>query len=114
MASTDPSTPRSPADSEAPLSLDDVRNRLRAELLHLRRRWAVERIGIFGSYVHGEASAGSDVDVLVTFLEKPDLFEYAALEPHLEAVLGVSVDVGMPTELRPSFRDRVMKKVEYL
>jgi len=87
---------------------------LRAELPYLRRRWKIDQLGIFGSYVRGEETGDSDLDLLVTFTEKPDLFDYVALERHLEDLLGLSVDVGMPTELRPSFRDRVEQDVEYL
>ena len=95
-------------------SLDMLRARLRAELPYLRRRWKIDQLGIFGSYVRGEETGDSDLDLLVTFTEKPDLFDYVALERHLEDLLGLSVDVGMTTELRPSFRDRVEQDVEYL
>ena len=95
-------------------SLDMLRARLRAELPYLRRRWKVDRLSIFGSYVRGDETGDSDLDLLVTFTEKPDLLDYVALERHLEDLLGLSVDVGMPTELRPSFRDRVEQDVEYL
>lgn len=114
MAST-PETQSSPStDSRGIPSRDDVRARLRAELPHLQQRWKVHRLGVFGSYARGEETDGSDLDLLVTFTEKPDLFDYVALERYLEDALGLSVDIGMPSELRGPIRDRVEQEVEYL
>lgn len=114
MGSTAETHNTSPSDSREPVSREDVLTRLRAELPHLQQRWKVNRLGVFGSYARGDETDGSDLDLLVTFSEKPDLFEYVALERYLEDALGLSVDVGMPSELRSSIRARVEEEVEYL
>lgn len=50
----------------------------------------------------------------MTFTEKPDLFEYVALERYLEEALGLSVDIGMPSELKSFVRAQAEREVEYL
>ena len=45
--------------------LDDVLPVLRRHQSDLAARYAVRSLGVFGSYVRGEATADSDLDVLV-------------------------------------------------
>lgn len=93
----------------------DVKDRLREELPHLRERYAVERLGVCGSFVRGEQSAESDVDLLVTFSETPTLYEFVNLKRHLEDVLERDVDLGMPTALKEGpAADNIRNEVEYL
>jgi predicted nucleotidyltransferase len=92
-----------------------VKDRLRAELSTLRERYAVERLGICGSFVRGEQSTESDVDLLVTFTETPTLYEFVNLKRHLEDVLDRDVDLGMPTALKEGpAADNIRNEVEYL
>jgi predicted nucleotidyltransferase len=92
-----------------------VKDRLREELPTLRERYAVERLGICGSFARGDHSAESDVDLLVTFTETPDLLEFVNLKRHLEDVLGRDVDLGMPAALKEGpAADNIRSEVEYL
>ena len=44
---------------------EKIVNVLRSEKRHLRDRFHVSELGLFGSYVRGEQGHASDVDVLV-------------------------------------------------
>jgi hypothetical protein len=46
---------------------DAIIARLRAALPDLRRRWPIRSLALFGSVVRDEATAESDLDVLVEF-----------------------------------------------
>lgn len=83
-------------------TLADIRAQLQALLPELRERYHVNQLGICGSYVRGEQSDESDLDLLVTFTETPDLLELVGLKQHLEDQLGLSVDIGMPSALKDS------------
>ena len=61
---------------------------LRALLPELRERCAVDTLEIFGSRVRGDARGRSDIDILVTFAETPDLVTFIALEDELSDKLG--------------------------
>jgi len=92
-----------------------IKDRLRAELPAVRGRYDVERLGICGSFVRGDQSTESDVDLLVTFTETPTLYEFVNLKRHLEEVLDREVDLGMPTALKEGpAADNIRREVEYL
>lgn len=96
-------------------TLDDIRAQLQAELPMLRERYDVDRIGICGSYVRGEQTEDSDLDLLVTFTETPGLIEFIRLERYLEDALGVSVDLGTPDGLKEGpAAENIRREVEYL
>ncbi|HUP53712.1 MAG TPA: nucleotidyltransferase domain-containing protein [Longimicrobiales bacterium] len=71
--------------------LDPVLAGLRALLPELRERYTVDTLEVFGSRVRGDAGHRSDVDVLVTFTETPDLLTFVALEDQLSEKLGARV-----------------------
>ena len=96
-------------------TLDDIREQLRAELPHLRERHDVDRLGICGSYVRGEQTEGSDLDLLVTFSDTPGFFAVVGLEHYLEDALDLSIDLGMPDALKEGpAADNIQREVEYL
>jgi uncharacterized protein len=74
---------------------------LRAHLPQLRERYAVERLALFGSYIHGEQRNGSDLDVLASFSRTPSLFDLVGIQDDLTDLLDVKVDLVMKDSLRP-------------
>ena len=95
-------------------TLEDIQTALREEMPFLRTHYHVETLGVFGSYVRGEQTEASDVDLLVTFSETPDLIEFVGLANHLEDMLGVSVDLGTPKGLKRYLAPYIMREVQYL
>ena len=77
----------------------------------LRERFKVKTIGVFGSYVHGEQTPKSDIDVLVEFEEPVGLFEFMDLEFYLTDVLGVKVDLVSKKALKPHIGKRILEEV---
>ncbi|CAN5921605.1 hypothetical protein BH11PSE3_BH11PSE3_03120 [soil metagenome] len=73
----------------------------------------MRRLGVYGSVARGEASSGSDVDILVEFDHTPDLFEFAALRDRLAEILGRPVDLATPQALKPRLRARILDEVRY-
>jgi predicted nucleotidyltransferase len=81
----------------------------RAEL----RALGVQKIGLFGSYVRGEQSAGSDMDFLVT-LDKFTWQHWMDVWNYLEDHFGAQVDVVPEKDLREELRPRVLREVRYV
>ena len=76
--------------------------------------YGIMRIGIFGSFVRGEQTAESDIDVLV---EAPvlSLLSLINIKNQLEEMFGISVDVVRKTEYMPlRFKERIEKEVIYV
>jgi predicted nucleotidyltransferase len=92
-------------------SLDALRAQLRALLPELRQRYGVETLQIFGSYLRGEATPASDLDLLVTFSQPPSLFQFIALENFLSETLGVKVDLVMKDALKPRIGKHILREV---
>ncbi len=91
-------------------SLEGIRTLLRGELPRLRQEYAVRSLKIFGSFVRGEASATSDLDLLVEFDDAPTLFGFVRLENELSQLLGVKVDLVMKTGLKPALGERILSE----
>ncbi len=73
-------------------SLEEIKRILREHKPVLANKFYVKEINIFGSYVRGEETSSSDIDILVEF-EKPIGLEIVDLKDYLEQILGVKVDV---------------------
>ena len=54
-------------------------------------KYGVTRLGVFGSVARGEATATSDVDIVVEM--PPDLFQMVHMKEELEEMLVTSVDL---------------------
>lgn len=96
--------------TEAP-SLEEIRSRLREVKPRLTEEYGVAEIGVFGSYVRGEQTEGSDIDILVRFEEPIGLMRFVGLQEDLADALGVDVDLTTPASLKPWMRGRVEDEV---
>jgi predicted nucleotidyltransferase len=72
------------------------------------RRLGVKTLSVFGSVARDEATAGSDIDVLVEFDRPVGYFHLFDVRERLEALLEARVDVVTPGGLRPEIRDAVL------
>jgi predicted nucleotidyltransferase len=63
---------------------------------------------LFGSVARDEATAKSDVDLLVEFDRPTGFFGLIRLQLFLEELLKCPVDLGTPGGLRPRLRQRAL------
>ena len=78
------------------------------------RKFKIKRLGLFGSYVKGDARPSSDVDILVEFSKRIDLLDFVALERYLAERTGTKIDLVSVKALRPEFRDAILSEVVYI
>jgi uncharacterized protein len=78
-----------------------ILGKLRKELPHLRERYGVEKIAIYGSYAKGKPRKKSDVDILVQLM-KPLGLDFIGLAYHLEKILRKKVDLATFETLKTS------------
>ena len=74
----------------------------------LADQYGVKSLSLFGSVARDQASASSDVDLLVEFDRPTGYFGLFTLQEHLEELLGCHVDLGTLNSLKPRLRERVM------
>jgi hypothetical protein len=78
----------------------------------LKQDFSIQTIELFGSYVRGEQTERSDLDVLVTF-EEPndiDLFKFIELRLFLKDELGVDVDLIEKDSVKPRIKERIFEE----
>lgn len=92
--------------------VETYRSKLQAMLPELKTAYNVSYIGLFGSYVRGENTPESDLDVLVEFSRTPTIFRFVHLENHLSDSLGVKVDLVMKNALKPNIGKHILNEVE--
>jgi uncharacterized protein len=72
------------------------------------------QIGIFGSHARREATATSDLDILVDFNKKYSLFDLLELEEKLAEALPFKIDLVTGRSLNPAVKNQVDKEVIFL
>lgn len=85
---------------------------LRIRRNELASRFGVKRIGLFGSYVRGEAVEASDIDFLVEF-DTPTFDHYMDLKFFLEELFGVSVDLVSLDAVKPRLKSYIDRDITY-
>ena len=73
---------------------------IRLMILPIVRKYDVSRVVLFGSYARGEATCGSDVDLLIECNSIRNMNDYLGLQEGLEKVLGKNVDLIMADALQ--------------
>jgi len=71
---------------------------------HIRQRFAVKKLSVFGSVCRNQVSDKSDVDVLVSFKQEATFDLFMDLKFYLEDLLGTNVDLVTDSALRPQIR----------
>jgi Predicted nucleotidyltransferases len=98
-------------DENRQIGLNSITATLRQQLPSLAERYRVKSLGVFGSYVHRQQHAESDIDLLVVFDEPPSLLKFIELENYLTDLLGVRVDLVMKDALKPAIGKRILSEV---
>ena len=84
-------------------------NELKPELY---KSYSVKEIGIFGSFVSGEANNESDIDIIVEF-EKPIGWKFFTLEIFLEKQFGRKIDLVTKNALKDQIKESILNQVNY-
>jgi hypothetical protein len=93
------------------LDSSSIINVLKENLEELQS-FGVERIGLFGSFLRGDANEESDLDFLVVF-EENTFDDYMGLKLFLEDLFDRSVDLVIESDDREEL-DHVKRDAEYV
>ena len=75
--------------------------------------FGISNIGLFGSFVRGEQTSSSDVDILVEFVPEAHTFDnFMEVTFFLEELLGREVEIVTPDSLSPYIGPHILKEVE--
>jgi len=96
------------------MNLKEIERILAEHKEELYQKYKIKEIGIFGSFVRGEESKESDVDIVVEFEEVPGLIKFIEIEEYLSKLLGRKVDLVRKPAIREELKDKILKEVVYI
>ncbi len=77
--------------------------------------WGVSKIGLFGSFIRGEQTDRSDVDILVQFEKGKKTFKnFMRLAYFLEELFNRKTEVVTIESLSPFLKPHILKEVKYV
>ncbi len=66
---------------------------IKAIVTPIAQQYNLKEVYLFGSYARGEATAESDIDLVMNFYQPIDLFTYSEIIENLENQFGKKVDI---------------------
>ena len=96
-------------------TLDEVKAILKSAEKELKEKYHVKNIAIFGSYVRGDQTPSSDIDILVEFVKGKKTFNnYINLKFFLEELLNAKVDLVVKDSIKPRYKEYIKKDLTYV
>ena len=80
----------------------------RDEIVSLIDRYGGSNVRVFGSVARGDATATSDLDLLVDLPSRTGILTLGRIAREVEAIVGIATDVVPEASLRPEVRARVL------
>ena len=93
--------------------LEKIEKILKSYKKDLKKKYFVEKIGIFGSFSKGKETPKSDVDILVEF-KGPIGWDFFELKVYLEKIIGRDVDLVSVKALKPQLKAKILNEVIYI
>jgi len=94
-------------------TLQDIVQTLQPQKPLLAKKHGIMMLGVFGSYVRGEQTSKSDVDILIELI-KPiqlSLLTFIGIENYLSDLLDVQVDLVIKEDLKPRIGEYILYEV---
>ena len=94
-------------------SIDDIMNALNSNMSSIKK-FHVKKIGVFGSFVRGEQTSTSDIDILVEFEDNQETLDnYMDLKFFLEDLFARRVDVVISSVIKDALKKSIVESVKY-
>ena len=82
----------------------------REDILRIASQYGGRNVRVFGSHARRQATAESDLDILLELEPGRTLLDLIAIKQDLEDVLGCKVDVVTEASVSPYLREPVLKE----
>ena len=96
-------------------SLDEVVEYLKKNKKKFNEMYGVTSMGLFGSFVSGDQTLNSDIDMVVEMEKgKKNIHTFLQLKRLLEKEISRKVDLGFEQSLKPVIRDKIKNQIIYV
>ncbi len=92
------------------ITLEQLRNEYKPQILALAAQQGVENIRVFGSVARGDQDEDSDVDFLIHVPNGTDLMDVGGLHWRLEEMLATRVQFVMDESISPFMAQRILNE----
>ena len=99
--------------AKTPTTLQEIRLQSREAMLSLANRYGVQDIQVFGSVARGDATAASDIDVLISVPDK-EHFDFFKFWYELEDLVGRDVDLVERDSIHWAIKEQVLQEAQPL
>ena len=88
--------------------------KIEEDIIKFLKNCGAKKISIFGSYVSGEATPESDLDIIVDFNEGISLLDIVGFELELSEILGIKVELLTEKSISPYIIDDVLAEAKVI
>ena len=94
--------------------MDDLIEKYRRQIVQIAGSHGAKSVRLFGSFALGNATARSDIDLLVEMEGNRSLLDVIAIKNGVEDITGRKVDVVTKKALSPYFADQILRSARQL
>ncbi|TFG24041.1 MAG: hypothetical protein EU529_05425 [Promethearchaeota archaeon] len=84
------------------------------QIITFLKECGAKKISIFGSYIRGEATSESDLDIIVEFNKSISLLDLVGFELDLSDLLGIKVELLTEKSISPYIIDDVLAEAKVI
>ena len=92
------------------MSLEELLKKNKNRIMKIAQKYGAKNIRVFGSVARHQATASSDIDLLVDMEPDRSLFDMGGFLSEAQKILGCRVDVFTEKMLRKRIRTTVLKE----
>lgn len=86
----------------------------KSQLAKLANEYHVRRMSLFGSYLTGQQTKNSDIDIVVVWEKPPNLNRFFGLKEDLEKLTNKQIDLVTEDGMFWYIKDKVLKEAKSL
>lgn len=80
----------------------------------LENEYNITEVGLFGSYLRGEQTPNSDIDILLDHKSGLTFFKLIDLEKFLTEIFNIKVDIAFKKYLKKNIGKNILGEVKYV
>ena len=92
----------------------ELTKNIEEKVISFLRDCGAKKISIFGSYIRGEATPESDLDIIVEFEESISLIDLVGFEMDLSEQLGIKVELLTEKSISPYIIEDVLAEAKVI
>ncbi|MFA7658602.1 MAG: nucleotidyltransferase family protein [Candidatus Gastranaerophilaceae bacterium] len=80
----------------------------------LEKNYQITELGVFGSFVRGEQTSQSDIDILIDYKDGTSILTLGGLQYMLSELFNTKVDIVMKRTLKKQIGKQILSEVVYV